>query len=380
MFIQVALLSQPYGVYTYLPSPHFPKSFWQAGLRVIVPFGRSRNIYRLGVVVDLLAENNLPSSVKLRTVFWPVELKPLLKADLLHLIFDLERRQGVSAGKIAEAFLPAAFKSTNLVLHNIDLNGAKIYSLIDLATLSDAERQNLADSLLAGQAKILPGPRSAADEEAYSINCEPPWPVRPGAKIQLAILEYLQTNGTTSRKILAKEVGGSLAQALQALLKNGHILLGRGDVAVEEENRALLPPAGRPFSLNADQMKCVDELSAAMDEHKFKATLLYGITGSGKTAVYLEIAARMLKKKRSVLLLVPEVALALKLIQDAKTIYPEIETRLFHGYQTASYRENLWREVANEPVSLIVGTRSALFLPVENLGWTTTCRSHKKIV
>ena len=368
MFIHVAIFSQPYGVYTYKPAAYFPESFWQPGLRVLVPFGRSRDPYRLGFVVKITDQSDLPLGVKILPILWPVELKPVIKPDLLQLIADLEIRQGLLAGKIAAGFLPQAFRNPSLLLHYIEQSGSKTYPLADLAHLSFAEQKELAAAMLLGQAKVVPGPRKASLDEVYSINCEPPWPVRPLAKVQIAILEYLQTNGSANRQILGQNISGNLSQALQALLKNGHIMLGRGDGEIEEDNLALLPPKERPFSLNYEQIAAVEALSLDIEEKKFHAYLLYGITGSGKTAVYLEIAAKMLNLGRSVLLLVPEVALALKLLQDAKTIYPEISVKLFHGYQAPSYRENLWLEVSKEKASFIIGTRSALFLPVNNLG------------
>ena len=116
---------------------------------------------------------------------------------------------------------------------------------------------------------------------------------------------------------------------------------------------------------------------------KTESRLLFGITGSGKTAVYLELARAVLARGRSVLLLAPEVALALKLWGDAAAALPFAELPrerrlLFHGYQSASAREAAFHAVSrtNCEARLVVGTRSALLLPLDNIGLIVLDEEH----
>ncbi|MBQ7585914.1 MAG: primosomal protein N' [Desulfovibrionaceae bacterium] len=376
MFVQVALLSPPFSVLTYRAPTDFPLEFWQPGLRVVVPLGRGRENSRVALLLSTSETSGLDSRVKIKDITWPLELEPIIHPDLLYLMQELKIRQGEEVGKIAKALLLPGFKSLNFVVHLVEEQEVKVYSLNDLVLATPLVRSHLAKELLEGRAKLLPGPRSAAEEECLSLNCDPPWPVRPAAKLQIKILEYLHNNGTSTRKNLNRALGGNLSSPLRTLLNNGAIIIGRGENQVEAENLALLPPKTRPFTLNDEQQACVDQLAKALDQHKFYVSLLYGITGSGKTAVYLDLAHKVLKQGRSVLLLVPEVALALKLLQDAHTIYPETKVVLFHGYQLPSLREKIWQEVAMAPASLVIGTRSALFLPVQNLGCVILDEEH----
>ena len=129
-----------------------------------------------------------------------------------------------------------------------------------------------------------------------------------------------------------------------------------------------------PFQLTEEQLAALREYCAQMDalargEKRPFAHLLFGITGSGKTAVYLELAHACLKRGRSALILAPEVAIALKLRRDAEQRFPGAPIFFYHGYQSQQQRERTFRRLAarKEPC-LVIGTRSALFLPLPPLG------------
>ena len=141
-----------------------------------------------------------------------------------------------------------------------------------------------------------------------------------------------------------------------------------------EPGEELLPPPDAPFLLSADQNAALDGFRAAMDrlasgEPIPFAHLLFGITGSGKTAVYLELAHACFLRGRSALILAPEVAIALKLRRDAEQRFPGMPIFFYHGYQSQPQRERTFRRLAErrEPC-FIIGTRSALFLPMPSLG------------
>jgi primosomal protein N' (replication factor Y) len=139
----------------------------------------------------------------------------------------------------------------------------------------------------------------------------------------------------------------------------------------EETSATTLSPESLPrgFTLTPHQWEAFSALREAAHSGKAETHLLFGITGSGKTAVYLELARDTLNRGRSVLLLAPEVALALKLRNDAEQALPGATRIFYHGYQSPAAREGTFRSLLDksEPV-LVVGTRSALFLPLENVG------------
>ncbi|MFG6375448.1 MAG: DEAD/DEAH box helicase family protein, partial [Desulfovibrio sp.] len=130
-----------------------------------------------------------------------------------------------------------------------------------------------------------------------------------------------------------------------------------------------MPPPSPPFELNPAQKKALRELGEALKSPGAETRLLYGVTGSGKTAVYLELARAVFERGQSALLLAPEVALAQKLLRDAKIQIPHVPVFLYNGYQSPQKRERLFRLLAarNSPC-VVIGTRSSLFLPLPNPG------------
>ena len=377
MYASVALLSPPYACLTYALPPEFPAAFWQTGLRLAVPLGRGeQGALRAAVLLRVSPTTDLPENVACKTVCWPLENEALLPPDLLALALDLARRQGVEPGHILGHVLPQGLRSTRVRLHRLEAGRASALSLRQIREIQPEERRELAQALCVGAARMLAPGADAASEEFCLLRADPPWPVRPSAARQIEVLEYLHEHGAVSRRRLLQNLGQAVAPALQSLLKAGHLALTREDSG-EEDEQALLPPPPTPVCLNADQEAALAGLRAALGEEEPASRLLYGVTGSGKTAVYLELAKMCLAQGKSLLLLAPEVALAHKLRRDAACSLPDAPLFFYHGYQSPARREATFRALAarREPC-LVVGTRSALFLPVPRLGCVVLDEEH----
>ena len=377
MYASVALLSPPYACLSYALPPEFPEAFWQTGLRLAVPLGRGeQGALRAAVVLSVSPTTDLPENVACKTVCWPLENEALLPPDLLALALDLARRQGVEPGHILGHVLPLGMRSTRVRLHRLEAGRASALSLRQIREIQPEERRELAQALCAGAARMLAPGADAASEEFCLLRADPPWPVRPSATRQIEVLEFLHEHGAVSRRRLLQSLGQAAAPALQSLLRAGHLALTREESG-EEEEQDLLPPPPTPFSLNADQAAALAGLRAALDEDAAASRLLYGVTGSGKTAVYLELAKMCLAQGKSLLLLAPEVALAHKLRRDAACSLPDAPLFFYHGYQSPARREATFRALAaRRDPCLVVGTRSALFLPVPRLGCVVLDEEH----
>ena len=126
--------------------------------------------------------------------------------------------------------------------------------------------------------------------------------------------------------------------------------------------------------IDGDQLMAMLE---ALHSGQASSRLLFGVTGSGKTAVYLELAKACLAAGKSMLLLAPEVALAHKLRRDAACALPDAPLFFHHGYQSPARREATFRQLAERTAPcIVVGTRSALFLPVPNLACIVLDEEH----
>ncbi len=372
MFCQIALLTPPYNTFTYALPSWWPKAeahFFCAGLRVAIPLGKGM---RVGVILQTGQEESLlKEGVQVKEITAPLETAPILQPEYLTLIRQLALRQCRSEGDILRHVLPAGLRSAQVKIRTFSQGKAHIHGLKSFADMEEAQSHSIAHALMDGSAHILAPKTDSAHSELCVLQVDPPWPVRPMAAKQIAVLDYLLDNGSTNRRQLLRSVGTGAAPALASLLKQGHICLQAGPE--EEENEALLPPVEAAFCLSPEQQQAVtafeEALHTAQSTGKAQSHLLYGITGSGKTAVYLELAKLCYAKGLSILLLAPEVALALKLRRDVASALPHIPLFLYHGYQGPISREKTFRKLAqrNAPC-IVVGTRSALFLPLQNMG------------
>ncbi len=146
--------------------------------------------------------------------------------------------------------------------------------------------------------------------------------------------------------------------------------------AVIPEKRCPHPdPAHRKVKFTDEQQRAVFALHAVADACNFTVTLLDGVTGSGKTEVYFEAVARTLAKDRQVLIMLPEIALTSQFMTrfEARFGCPPVE---WHSAQSGSERARLWKAVATGEARVVVGARSALFLPYPDLGLIVIDEEH----
>lgn len=372
---QVTLVSPPYQVLTYERPSHFPDL--EPGQRVIVPLGNS---HRMGVVVGPAASS--PEGVTLKKLIWPLELKPLLDDDYMKLAGSLAARQMASVGRILENILPRGLR-TAAVTFRVDkhvseraLPGSLRPS--QLAKLGQADLDELMQLWLAGRMRVRVNAKREAEERYVSLVSDPPWAVRPNAKRQIRILEHLLDNGPQSLFSLKHSLGDWAPDVAARMEGSG--LLTMGELTADQLDEVDSGACGRaePF-----EFVLTDEQQAALDDMETTcvkgggAHLVHGVTGSGKTVLYLEAARRSLEKGESSILLAPEVALACKLYRHVVERFPEARVILYHGYQSPKKRERTFTALAEEsgPV-IVVGTRSALFLPVPQLGLVVLDEEH----
>jgi len=381
----VALLEPPYMDLTYTLPPGFPEDFWKPGLRCAVPVGtgplRPAIVRRL---TDEVPVNAKGRPFVLKAICWPLEDRPLLSGAVFAMLEDLASRQCAPCGQTVALLVPF-LKDLKVSLHRPGASAgesqgsARTVPLSRIRQASPEERLAWARELAEGSARMLPPRKDPALNERCVLAVDPPWPVRPSARLQIKCLEHLAFHGPCNRRQLAREIGAAGSAVIAKLLAQGAIAIERDE---EDEpgfavNEALLAPEALGVELNADQRHAVADVADLLERGEAAHRLLYGVTGSGKTAVYLELARRCLALGRSVLLLAPEVALAHKLRRDAAQALPGTEPVLYHGYQYPTRREAIFRSLAaSRGPCLAVGTRSALFLPLPRLGLVVLDEEH----
>ena len=166
---------------------------------------------------------------------------------------------------------------------------------------------------------------------------------------------------------------GASRTTVAALFKEGY--LGR------EERRILRRPEtdvymGTPAALNEEQKQVADGVSALLDAQTYAPALLFGVTGSGKTEVYIKLIDHALKKRRGVIVLVPEIALT---PQMTARFYHDFgdEIAVMHSGLSVGERYDEWQRIRRGEVHVVVGTRSAVFAPVADLGMIIIDEEHE---
>ncbi len=350
-FCSILLFSAPFSLLTYAVPPNLPREMWAVGARVIVPLGRAT---RLGVVVDFV--DVAPDGFTVRDLLWPVDRGPMFSRDYLDFIRDLSIRQMDAPGLILSRVLPAGVRE---VPEFRDGQGKRV-SVQDVIRAGEARRTEWATAWLNGL--LTPVEPRQIRERLFSLTAEPPWPIRPQATAQIEILRYLDIHGVSSAQAIQAHCGKNSTQPLAALLKKG--LVTEVDARMRTTDEA--PPRSERVCLSPAQLAAVDGFEDLLRSDNAESALLFGVTGSGKTAVYLELARRCLLAGRHVMLLAPEVAIALKLYADVRAALPEFPAVCSHGYLGPARRQRVFMDLVGcaEP-RVIVGTRSCLFLPVE---------------
>ena len=357
----------------------------QAGCRVLVPFGQRK---LTGVV--LAVHEDAPEQTA-RDVFKLIDEQPVLDDSLLALGRWIAGYYCAPLGEVLRSMLPLTG----------EVRTGKVYSLTDSGR--DAARQLLLDSSPGDQAaqvlallerrslsvaylkKKLPlaGNVVRALEKRGFIAAEQVHeerdPLRAPSehlRVELAAADLgSQKLPKAEREFLAfleLHPGSHNLLELESMLKNASAaarsLARRGLVALTREPLSVLSGRERPpHELNQAQRTAFEQIRCAIEKHEFRTFLIHGVTGSGKTEVYLNAIDVALAADRSALLLVPEIALTPAVAGQFFSRFGE-RAAILHSAFSDAERADQWRRIRGGKALVVVGTRSGVFAPVRNLG------------
>jgi len=365
----------------------------QPGMRVTVPFGRG-NRRSEGVVLSV--ENG--STENLKAVEKCLDEEPVVSESMLRLAAFIRERYFCTFYEAIRAMLPAGlwFQTRETFSLTEDVSWKE-------KTIKNAEARALLELMeaLGGQAEEEKLRGVVADEEAFhtavqyllrkkwitaqsehlrrlsdkteriaTLASSPEEAMeyashRPkSAAMQRAVLELMCSIGNVSVKELCYFTGASTA-TVNRLEKLGYITLSERPVLRCRE----IKPArlDGPLVLSEDQIVAFEGLDTQRKGEKPGVALLYGVTGSGKTSVYIKLIQACLNDGKSAMLLVPEIALTPQLLGVMAAYFGET-VAVLHSSLSAGERYDQWKRVRSGDAKLIVGTRSAVFAPAVNLG------------
>jgi len=392
---KVAVAAATYAIdkpYTYLVPDHFIQTI-QPGMRVIVPFGRG-NRRSEGVILEVCGTEK---TEKLKWIAAVLDEEPVLSLENIKLAIWMRERCFCTVYDAVKAMLPAGLY--------YDLQDR--YELAGCVALSEEQESELSAMAL----RVLRVIRNAGGQIQRRDLCEAFGPADPSRGLRQLLeagvirLETSAKRGvgdkmeeiamlavsaqeasetvSRSRSGLRKAVIGLLCdvgsasakdieyftgakrRTLTELEKQGLITLFRREVFRRPELSDVerrLPP-----QLNQEQQVASDGLSRLMEENRPACALLYGVTGSGKTAVYIDLIHRVLAQGRSALVLVPEIGLTPQLLRQFAAQFGD-QVAVLHSSLAAGERYDEWKRAKRGEARVVIGTRSAVFAPLEDLG------------
>ena len=192
---------------------------------------------------------------------------------------------------------------------------------------------------------------------------------------RLAVMDAFSSNDNDPMTVSdIQNIARVSAAVVRTMIKNGTLIPAGEQVKTKQYEPRIYQDSG-DIVLNNEQQNAADVIGRAIDNGGFSVHLLDGITGSGKTQVYFDAAWRAYKKGKSVLLMMPEIALTAQFMSRFESRFgaPPV---VWHSNLTAARRRDIWHGVLSGKIKMVVGTRSALFLPWGDLGLIVIDEEH----
>ncbi len=366
------------------------------GMRVSVPFGRG-NRQSEGVVLSLIPEEERSEKEKsrLKEITACLDREPLLDENALRLAAFLRERYFCTFYDAVRAILPAGVwvRSSERVsiarpdwrerldaqdplyglMNQLELLGGTADSE-DLTRLlgknPEEEIKALKSRKLLSSVRELQAKNADKTETIVSLLCPPEDALheaalrRRRAPVQAAVLEFLASAESISSKELCYFTGAA-GDTLKKLEAAGFLLRSKREV-FRESYRYDGSPA-EPLSLSDEQDYAYKGIREKLTAEEPGVSLLYGVTGSGKTAVYIRLIRDCLDMGKTAMLLVPEIGLTPQLVQLLSSHFGN-QIAVLHSALGLGARYDEWKRIRRGDAKLVVGTRSAVFAPLRNPG------------
>ncbi|QDT44325.1 Primosomal protein N' [Gimesia alba] len=338
LYLAQIVLNRPVDrVFHYLV-PESMRALLRAGHRVQVPFGRGNQLipgYCVGVGP---ADENQPS-IRLKTVETILDSRPLFDAKMLKLTRWIADRYLCSWGQVLECVVPAGVKNQA---------GTRMVTVFELAAPS-----HLAGDESAALIEKLPAKQRAVFD-ALKLAEKP---------LTLEALTQAANCGSGPVQSLKKK---SLIRSHQKRMQH----FENDDDVVHAHIKKQ-----DDLQLNPDQCRALDQILAAIRGQRSETFVLHGVTGSGKTEVYIQAIREVVSYGQQAIVLVPEISLTPQAIQRFRSRFDSVA--VLHSHLSDSDRHYHWQNIAAGKVQVIVGARSAVFAPAPHLGLIIIDEEHE---
>ncbi len=378
------------------------------GGRVLVPFRQQR---LTGIVVEL---HDRKPSVTIKTVLSVLDVAPVFDEQLLRLGRWIADYYLAPLGEVFRTMLPLNAEFKRAVAYRITSEGQMALHLAGMSGSSARSRRTPEEQAtefrvldyLAAQRASQGEPAQIREQQLRSalrvskliltgmvrkrwIAREDVSAVRDASRtIKIALLKSGEGKFNNNQRILVETLAASGGRVPVETLRSLEVprttlstLVKRGLIEVIEEPAAFAISSSKPrsspfaFDFNSAQQAALKRLCQRVDTREFSGILLHGVTGSGKTAVYLAGMRAVLEAGRSAILLVPEIGLTPAVAADLHQIFGD-EVAILHSALSDKERAQQWHRIKSGEARMVVGTRSAVFAPVADLALIIVDEEH----
>ncbi|PWL27746.1 MAG: primosomal protein N' [Fluviicola sp. XM-24bin1] len=382
------------------------------GARVVVPFGRSKRI--TGIVTRI--HETVPENYQAKLVEYILDERPIIHPNQYSFWKWISTYYMAPIGDVMNAALPSNFKlasETKIVLHPDFQKDPRFFTERELDILDALEIREVLDlkeiSEIVGIKTIQPVIKALIDKKAVLSLEELNEKFIPKTKMFVGFTEDFQNEDLLEAFIAELDVVKSKEKQLNALLGIlRHVKVGTNETEVVlrktlidegvsqsslntlekqgvvfQEKMEVSRLEGNPYDgtsfkeLSPSQKVALEETRAGFDNEK--VVLLHGVTGSGKTEIYVQLIQEHLDRGKQVLFLLPEIALTTQLIQRLSAYFGD-QIGVYHSKFNQNERVEIWNHVLNDDPNkfrIILGARSSIFLPFSNLGLIIVDEEHE---
>ncbi len=389
-YIEVAIALPVFQTFTYSVPEDFA-NFMATGKRVLVPFGRRRET---GYVFGKSQDSDIRD---IKSILDILDEQPLFPSSMVMFFRWISDYYKYPVGQVVKNALPgglnirdyASVAITENGRHELDhgrltpiakdiLNQLQSGSIL-VKDLNKKIDQEIPATLLYTFERCgwitktweLAGEKTKARQERFVRLADTDLPVDHLSEPRTKILDVLKIEGEITVKRL-REIVPTAAALIKSLENSGYVTIDRKRVYRDPFGESIEPD--RAHILNPEQLKAVSQSRNYLTKG-YKTFLLRGVTGSGKTEVYMQVAAEALKNKRAVLVLVPEIALITQMERRFRARFGECVSVL-HSALSAGERYDQWSRIILGEATVVIGARSAIFAPFSNIGVIVVDEEH----
>lgn len=374
------LLSRAENIFTYRVPKELEGEI-SAGKRVIVPFGKG-NKGTVGLVLNILEKKDFQTDIKIKEIYRVLDEKEIVSKTQIELAKFMSEKYITNLSyclncvlppgdwsKIEEFFILNKEKNFELSKDEMEFFSKKRNILEIREFYNDDEKIN---SLIKNEILVKKYKYNNSEnkflEKFVKLNEEFDFSkIRKNAVKQLELINFLKGKDFVSVKEL-REINIS-KQVIDSMLLMNALILTENKVyknSVEETKNY------KKLKLNEEQQNVLDSILDSKND-KF---LIHGVTGSGKTEIYLQLVEKMLEQGKSSIILVPEISLTPQTIERFSGRF-ENGIAIIHSRLTMVEKLNQWKQIQDKDIKIVVGARSAIFSPIKNLGLVIIDEEHE---